>query len=327
MDTPKKKIKVSIILDYHLLNKIFNYLNIKNSTKSTADDFPQIDFLNKLKMPISLLGIFLSREEYDGFLKPFISTKEHQIEFEHFVKGLLNREGNNKRLFLRSSFLENINEDSAIFLKNTFYQSGFSFDFNIMVESPISLFSKDFFSLYYQIPTKFKFGKPESFFQNIFKEKMQKVISGLKTLSKVFGQNNISYIYNENLPLKNSTECKIFSFYKEIGIENFFLNSKKEERFEINPLFLEYVRCKLLEGDVDIHKEVLETKEIAKKFKLKNQFSYKDISGESAKELEKFSHELLNFLPDDQKPIKNFLFIKTETCSLKHIIPYVKHKA
>jgi hypothetical protein len=325
MSLPKKEIKISVILDYYLLNKIITSISNKIDSSKIPEDFPQIDFLNKLKMPRSMAGIFFSKEEYDAYLKPFLSKEERQIEFDTFVRGLLNREGDSKRIFLRSSFLERIDENSAIQLKNIFLESGFSFSFQIIIESPVSLFLKDFFSLFYQIPTNFTYSKPESFFQNIFKEKLKKVFSGLKILSKVFGRGNITYIYDENFPTKDFQKSKIFSFYEELDIQNYFLNYKNEERFEINPLFLEYIRCKLLEGDININEEVLQTRKIAQKFKLKSPFSYKDMSSESVKELEKFSEQLTNLLPENQKPVKNFLFINTETCSLKHVIPFVKN--
>lgn len=329
MNLQKKEIKISVVLDYHLLNAILS--DISNKTKTYNQqvdfpqvDFPQVDFLKKIKMPNSFAGIFLSKEEYNIHLKSFFSKEEkHEIEFSDFVRGLLNRKGDSKRIFLRSSFLERIDEDSALELKNIFLESGFSFNFQIIMESPVTLLAKDFLSLFYQIPTNFKFSKLESFFQNIFKQKIEKVILGLNLLLKVFGENNISFFYNESIPLEKEFEKNL---YKKLGIETFLLGPEKQERFEIDPLFLEYIRCKQLEGKLDIRKEVSEIREIVKKFKLKNLFSYKEISMSSMESLKKLSEKLESFLSEEQKPLKNFMFIKTDTCTLKHIIPFIKKK-
>lgn len=326
MKNSQKEITISIILDYHLLSKAFSLLKNKDEKLLTEDDLPQIDFLKKIGMPSSYLGIFLCEEEFDSFIKPYLSVEGGETNFGFFLKSLLNRPGNRKRMLIRSSFIEKLNEERANTLKNIFIENGFSFKFQVFLENPISLFIKDFFSLYYQIPSNFRFSKPESFFQNIFKEKMKKIILGLNTLSHVFGDSNVSFLYNEDILKNKNKKNKIFALFSELGIENYFSNEIHQERLEINPLFLEYIRCKLLEGSKDIHSEVSKTREMAKKFKLKNTFSYKGMSTESIEELESLSKEIENFLPESEKPLKKFLFIKTDTCSFKHVIPFISQE-
>lgn len=322
----EKKITITIILDYHFLSKIFSIFKNYEIPKKSTETFPQLFFLKELDIPISHLGIFLSEEDYNAYIKPSIQQENISVDFERFIKALLNMPGNKKRIFVRSSFLEKLSEKDAFLLKKLFIESGFDFEFKVVLESPVSLLVRDFFSLFYQISSNFRFSKLESFFQNIFKIKMEKIIQGSKLLLKVFGKNNVSFVYNEDAPLEQGLEKSLLSFYKEIGIEMIPPNLIRGERFEINPLFLEYIRCKQLEGKLDIHKEVSEIREIAKKFKLKNSFSYKEISIDSMEKLKFFSEKIDSFLPDDQKPLKNFMFIKTDACALKHIIPFIVKK-
>ena len=122
----KKEANLTVMLDFALLDKTFGAL--KNSNADFLQDYPQVEFLNLFNFHSPLLGIFLSKEEYEAYIKPSLSfgdlrnQEKTEIDFESFLQLLLNKEGDKKNFLLRSSFLERIKEENALLIKYFFNQ-------------------------------------------------------------------------------------------------------------------------------------------------------------------------------------------------------------
>jgi len=325
----KKEIKVTIFLDFTLLDKTFSLLS--NTETPLLEDFPQLEFLKAFNFQSPLLGIFFSKDEYDQYLKPSLSfgdvkdndKNESQIDFVTFIQLLLNREGPKKHILLRSSFLERLNEKNAYLIKEIFDSSGFNFKFKIVVENLFTLLVKDFTSLFYQIPLNFRFTKIEPFLQNLFKNKAKNFVNGMQVLIDVFDKDNVTLLYDENYPNEKFSSI----FYKNIGVPE-----PKEEMSllfnEINPLFMDYIREELTSnGDnFDVREESKAIKKISDKFKLKSPPLLKELSTESIDFLEELNKKIENLASATEKPRKKFFIINSETCNLRKIIPYIDGK-
>jgi|LauGreDrversion4_2_1035121.scaffolds.fasta_scaffold00402_29 hypothetical protein len=321
----KKEANLTVMLDFALLDKTFGAL--KNSNADFLQDYPQVEFLNLFNFHSPLLGIFLSKEEYEAYIKPSLSfgdlrnQEKTEIDFESFLQLLLNKEGDKKNFLLRSSFLERMKEENALLIKEIFNICGFNIKIKIIIENTLELLIKDFSSLFYQIPTGFRFSKIESFFQSLFKNKILNSINGINILLDVFGNDNVSFIYNEEIPHKNN-------FHKLC--ESLGLNPPAENTSlifnEINPLFMDYMKSKLNSGQdkyIDIRKEAKVIKKITDRYNLKNFNPIKNLSSESIDTLFELNQKLINFLSDQELPIKKNFLIKSETCNLRHSIPYI----
>jgi len=254
----KKEANITVMLDFALLDTIFGTL--KNSHLESIQDYPQVEFLKSFNFQSPLLGIFLSKEEYEAYLKPSLSfgdpkdIENTQIDFESFIQLLLNREGDKKHFILRSSFLERLTEENALLIKEVFESCGFNIKFKIVIENLFSLLTKDFSSLFYQIPTSFRFIKIEAFFQNFFKNKIINCINGIQILLDTFDNRSVSFLYDEQAGDKNCLNI----LYEYLGIKD-PENNQPPLFNKINPLFMGYMKSKLSsKQNLDIRKEAKE---------------------------------------------------------------------
>ena len=323
----KKEIKVTVFSNFTLMDKTFSVL--KSTGLKLEEDYPQLDFITMFNFHTPMLGVFLSKEEYNKFVKPLIGFgdtepgEKNDIDFETFVQLLLNREGDKKNILLRSCFLTSLNKENASILKNIFESAGFAFKFTIIAENLFTLLAKDFTSTFYQIPLNFRFVKIEAFFQNFFKTKIKNFINGMEILTEVFGSQNISFIHDEKFLEKKILELAC----KNIGINSHINNNIKSLFEEIDPLFLDYMKSKIdSKGEVklNINEEIKVIKEISDKYKLKPPSLLKGLSAESTDELEELNEKIYNFVRIEEKPITKFLSIKSETFNRRHFIPYIE---
>ena len=74
---------------------------------------------------------------------------------------------------------------------------------------------------------------------------------------------------------------------------------------------------------IDIRKEAKVIKKITDRYNLKNFNPIKNLSSESIDTLFELNQKLINFLSDQELPIKKNFLIKSETCNLRHSIPYI----
>lgn len=320
----KKEANITVMLDFALLDTIFGTL--KNSHLESIQDYPQVEFLKSFNFQSPLLGIFLSKEEYEAYLKPSLSfgdpkdIENTQIDFESFIQLLLNREGDKKHFILRSSFLERLTEENALLIKEVFESCGFNIKFKIVIENLFSLLTKDFSSLFYQIPTSFRFIKIEAFFQNFFKNKIINCINGIQILLDTFDNRSVSFLYDEQVGDKNCLNI----LYEYLGIKD-PENNQPPLFNKINPLFMGYMKSKLSsKQNLDIRKEAKVIKKITDKFQLKPPSLFKSLSSDSIDSLQELNEKMHSFLSSEELPFKKTLVIKSKTCNLRLFIPYIE---
>lgn len=322
----KKEANITVMLDFALLDTAFGIL--KNSHLESVQDYPQIEFLKSFNFQSPILGIFLSKEEYDTYLKPSLAFgdakggENTQIDFESFIQLLLNREGDKKHFILRSSFLERLTEENAALIKEVFESSGFNIKFKIVIENFFSLLAKDFSSLFYQIPTNFRFVKIEAFFQNLFKNKIINSINGIQILLDTFDNGSISFIYDEQIGDKNCLN----NLYEHLDIKH----SENNQPYlfnKINPLFMGYIKSKLSSKEnmnIDVRKEAKVIKKITDKYQLKPPSIFKSLSSDSIDSIQELNEKMYSFLSSEELPIKKTFVIKSKTCNLRLFIPYIE---
>jgi len=319
----QKEINIIVVLDHNYFYKIsHNIINnsIVNNTSVSGICLPQESLVKEFGLPMSLFGTILTKYEYDRFIK----NKNNQVEFKDFLELLIKTsELNKKTIVVRSSFLEmsTINDLKNIkLLFNT--KHGFDIKFTIVLDDLIDLLIGRFLSSMYQISSEFRNSDINSFYKNMFKPAIEKYINRTKQILEIFGENNLNFIYQDKRALKKAEKDSEFELSKLIGIEERMLKFEKKEEHEINSLFIDYLRCSLLDKKVDIREEITNIRDLSKKYKIHNRSGFKNLNLPNLEEINKLSLEMQSI---SKIPIiKKILIIKNEICALTRAIRYIK---
>jgi hypothetical protein len=318
----QKEINISVFLNSSSLLKLLGELN-SSPVNHADEDFPQIHIQRKAGLSHWLSGVLLSSNDFNQFIKPLILARNNiDIDFDSFIEKILQREGEKKRLFVASTFLERANKQDLLFLSRVFESLGFCVSFQIIIENLFDLLFKDFSSSLYQISTKFRFSSPEPFFESVFKNKIKNFLKGCLLLIEVFKRENISFFYQGNSDFYPGFKTPISNFYEKIKFKSLLQKTENE----INPLFLEYLRCKEIESNINIYNEIASIKKISNQFKLKSPFSIRDLSDQSVLAIDSMSKSFLKLLLPNEEPLEKQIIINSETCNLKKIFSYISQR-